>query len=94
MSKLLIVADKFEIVSLHSSGSIDISINSTPEVDLDIKEWEWVNKENDEEVYESLTTLTRSLSICVGKGGRNKIFIEISSLCIILGEGVYINYIK
>ena len=72
MSKLFIVADKFEIVSLHSSGSIDNSINSTPEVDLDIKEWEWVNKDNDEEVYESLTTLTRSLSICVGKGGRNK----------------------
>ena len=57
---------------MQSSGSIDISINSTPEVDLDIKEWEWVTKENDEEVYESLTTLTRSLSICVGKGGRNK----------------------
>ena len=72
MSKFFISADKFEIISLQSSGSIDISINSTPEVDLDIKEWEWVNKENDEEVYESLTTLTRSLSICVGKGGRNK----------------------
>ena len=52
------------------SGSSSLDV--TEEADIDLREWEWIKKEEDEEVCERLTKLTRSLSICIGRGNHRR----------------------
>ena len=48
------------------------SLDAPEEADIDLREWEWIKKEEDEEVCERLTKLTRSLSICIGRGNHRR----------------------
>ena len=54
---------------MHLDGDkSERSFDVTHEADLDLNEWDWVNKDEDDDICERLTKLTRSLSICVGRG--------------------------
>ena len=58
----------------QGNDNSDVASSITDEADLDLREWEWIRKEEDEEVYQRLTKLTRSLSICVGRGNNRNAY--------------------